>query len=58
MRFPPQDDPFLRRPEGRRDGSSGNVLDLSLLGAEFADFGSVTLTVPASTLDASDFIIG
>ena len=38
-------------------GSSGNVLDLSLLGPEFVDFGSITLNVPVSTLDASDFII-
>ena len=44
--------------ENMLDGSSGNILDLSLLGAEFADFGSVTLNVPVSTLDASDFIIG
>ena len=44
--------------ENMLDGSSGNVLDLSLLGAEFADFGSITLNVPVSTLDTSDFIIG
>ena len=44
--------------ENMLDGSSGNVLDLSLLGAECADFGSFTLNVPVSTLAASDFIIG
>ena len=37
--------------------SSGNVLDLGLLGPEFANFGELTLNVPVSTLDASDFII-
>ena len=35
-----------------------NILDLGLLGAEFADFVSITLNVPVSTFDASDFIIG
>lgn len=38
-------------------GSTGNVLDLSLLGQGFADFGALTLNVPVSTLSASDFII-
>ena len=38
-------------------GSRGNVLDLSLLGPEFADFHDIFLNVPVSTLDASDFII-
>ena len=37
--------------------STGNVLDLSLLGPEFEDFGELTLNVPVSTLDASDFVI-
>ena len=37
--------------------SSGNVLDLSLLGPGFEDFGELTLNVPVSTLDASDFVI-
>ena len=37
--------------------STGNVLDLSLLGAGFGDFGELTLNVPVSTLDASDFVI-
>lgn len=37
--------------------STGNVLDLSLLGAGFEDFGEITLNVPVSTLDASDFVI-
>ena len=37
--------------------SSGSVLDLSLLGPGFQDFGELTLNVPVSTLDASDFII-
>ena len=38
-------------------GSTGNALDLSLLGQGFADFGALTLNVPVSTLSASDFII-
>ena len=37
--------------------SSGTALDLSLLGPEFENFGELTLHVPVSTLDASDFII-
>ena len=37
--------------------SQGNVLDLSLLGSGFEDFGELALNVPVSTLDASDFII-
>ena len=37
--------------------STGNVLDLSLLGAGFGEFGTITLNVPVSTLDASDFVI-
>ena len=37
--------------------SQGNVLDLSLLGPGFDDFGKLALNVPVSTLDASDFII-
>ena len=37
--------------------STGNVLDLSLLGPGFEDFGELTLNVPVSTLDASDFVI-
>ncbi|MDE0002630.1 MAG: calcium-binding protein, partial [Rhodospirillaceae bacterium] len=37
--------------------SSGNVLSLSLLGPEFESFGDLTINVPVSTLDASDFII-
>ncbi len=37
--------------------STGNVLDLSLLGAGFEDFGYITLNVPVSTLGASDFVI-
>ena len=37
--------------------SSGNVLDLSLLGPEFVDFGSITLNVPVSTLETSDFFL-
>ena len=37
--------------------STGNVLDLSLLGAGFEDFGELVLNVPVSTLDASDFVI-
>ena len=38
-------------------GSRGNVLDLSLLGPGFEEFGELTLNVSVSTLDASDFII-
>ena len=37
--------------------STGNVLELSLLGAGFEDFGQLVLNVPVSTLDASDFVI-
>ncbi len=37
--------------------STGNVLDLSLLGAGFEDFGDITLNVPVATLGASDFVI-
>ncbi len=37
--------------------STGNVLHLSLLGPGFKDFGELTLNVPVSTLDASDFVI-
>ena len=37
--------------------SSGNVLNLSLLGPEFRNFGDLTLNVPVSALDASNFII-
>ena len=37
--------------------STGNVLDLSLLGAGFEDFGDIALNVPVSTLGASDFVI-
>ena len=37
--------------------STGNVLDLSLLGAGFEGFGGIALNVPVSTLDASDFVI-
>ena len=37
--------------------SDGNVLSLELLGIGFEDAGEVTLNVPVSTLDASDFII-
>ncbi len=37
--------------------SQGNVLDLSLLGLDFEDFGELTLNVPVSILDASDFFI-
>ena len=37
--------------------STGNVLDLSLLGPGFEDFGELMLNVPVSTLDASDFLI-
>ena len=46
--------------ENMLDGSSGNILDLSSLGVEFADFGSITLNVLVSSLDvdASDIIIG
>ena len=39
-------------------GSEGNVLDFSQLGPEFEGFGSVTLNVPVSTLDTSDFLLG
>ena len=38
-------------------GSDGRVLDFSQLVPEFGGFGSVTLNVNVSTLDASDFII-
>lgn len=37
--------------------SDGNVLSLELLGTGFEDAGEVTLNVPVSELDASDFII-
>ena len=37
--------------------STGSVLDLSLLGPGFEDFGELTLNVPVSTLGASDFVI-
>ncbi len=37
--------------------STGNVLELSLLGSGFEDFGQLVLNVPVSTLDASDFVI-
>ena len=37
--------------------STGNVLDLSLLGLGFEDFGELMLNVPVSMLDASDFVI-
>ena len=37
--------------------STGNVLNLSLLGAGFEDFGDIRLNVPVSTLGASDFVI-
>ena len=38
-------------------GSTGNVLDLRLLGDEFAGLATITLNVQVSTLDQSDFIL-